>query len=138
MEEKLLGREDILGLLKSTSLLGEECWLTSGAALVLYGVKEGTRDIDLVCTTALADRLEAEGIPFRRSPLGGTRIFAYSAQVEVLEDWETEEVVDWEGLPVASLRSIRRQKEALGREKDWADIRLIDSFLEREGQCGFS
>ena len=38
MEEKLLGREEILGLLKSTSLLGEECWLTSGAALVLYGV----------------------------------------------------------------------------------------------------
>ncbi len=132
MDGIFLGRKDILNILRNVDLLGEDCWLTSGAALVLYGVKEETRDIDLVCTSQLADRLEAQGVPFRRSPLGNTRIFAYSGQIEVLEDWETEEVVQLEGLPAASLMSIRKQKEALGREKDQADIRLIDSFLSRE------
>lgn len=130
MEKGMLGREDILEILKGVPLLGEDCWLTSGAALVLYGIKEQTRDIDLVCTTELADRLEAQGVAFRRSPLGNTRIFAYSGQIEVLENWETDEVIQVEGLPAASLLSIRKQKEALGREKDWADIRRIDAFLE--------
>ena len=130
MEKGMLGRADILEILKDVPFLREDCWLTSGAALVLYGVKEQTRDIDLVCTTELADRLEAKGVAFRRSPLGNTRIFAYSGQIEVLENWETDEVIQIEGLPAASLLSIRKQKEALGREKDWADIRRIDAFLE--------
>ncbi len=134
MEKGMLGREDILEILKDVPLLGEDCWITSGAALVLYGVKEQTRDIDLVCTTEAADCLEAQGVAFRRSPLGNTRIFAYSRQIEVLENWETDEVVQVEGLPAASLMSIRKQKEALGREKDLTDIRLIDSFLEKEKQ----
>ena len=130
MEKGMLGRADILEILKDVPFLGEDCWLTSGAALVLYGVKEQTRDIDLVCTTELADRLEAKGVAFRRSPLGNTRIFAYSGQIEVLENCETDDVIQIEGLPAASLLSIRKQKEALGREKDWADIRRIDAFLE--------
>ncbi len=134
MEEPMLGREDVLAILRGAGLLEKGCWVTSGAALVLYGVKERTRDVDLVCGSQLADQLEQEGVPFRRSPLGNTRIFAVSGQVEVLEDWHTERVDMVEGLPVASLESIRQQKAALGREKDWADIRLIDKFLEGRRQ----
>ena len=52
-----------------------------------------------------------------------------------MEDWETEEVVEIEGLRSASLLSIRKQKEALGREKDLRDIALIDGFIrEKEGK----
>lgn len=131
MGEQRLFREDILRLTKELDFLGEDCWLTSGAALVLYGVKESTRDIDLICTTDLADKLEEQGVPFRRDGLDGTRIFAVSGQVEVLENWRTEEVIELEGLRAASLLSIRKQKEALGREKDLADIRLIDEFLKK-------
>ncbi len=132
MAENRLFREDILRLLQELDFLGEDCWLTSGAALALYGVKESTRDIDLICTTALADKLEKKGVPFRRDGLDGTRIFAVSGQIEVLENWHTDEVVELCGVRAASLPSIRRQKEALGREKDISDIRLIDGFLERD------
>ena len=91
--------------------------------------------MDLVCTKELADRLEAEGYPFRRDGLDNTRIFSVNEHVEVLEDWETEEVVEIEGLRSASLLSIRKQKEALGREKDLRDIALIDGFIrEKEGK----
>ncbi len=131
MGEQRLFRKDILELVGKLDFLGEDCWLTSGAALVLYGVKESTRDIDLVCTTALADKLEEQGVPFRRDGLDGTRIFAVGGQVEVLENWHTDEVIEWEGLRIASLLSVRKQKEALGREKDLADIRLIDAFLQK-------
>ncbi len=128
--EAFLNREDILRLLRELDFLGEDCWLTSGAALVLHGVKESTRDIDLICTTALADKLEGQGVPFRRDGLDGTRIFAVSGQIEVLENWHTDEVIELCGVRAASLLSIRRQKEKLGREKDLSDIRLIDEFLE--------
>lgn len=129
--EAVLHREDILRLLKELDFLGDGCWLTSGAALVLYGVKEATRDIDLICTTELADQLEQRGFPFRKDGLDGTRIFQINDKVEVLEDWQTDEVIELEGLKIASLLSIRKQKEALGREKDFEDIRLIDCFLEK-------
>lgn len=129
--ETLLHREDILRLLKDLDFLEDGCWLTSGAALVLYGVKEATRDIDLICTAELADQLEQRGVPFRRDGLDGTRIFQINDKVEVLEDWQTDEVIELDGLKIASLLSIRKQKEALGREKDFEDIRLIDCFLEK-------
>lgn len=135
MDEAKLVREDILRIVGELDFFGgEDCWLTSGAALVLYGVKEATRDVDLICTGQLADRLEAQGIPFHREGLDGTRVFAVSQDVEVLEDWKTEEVVRVKGLRAASLKSIRKQKEALGREKDLADIALIDQFM-RQGAC---
>lgn len=129
--ETLLHREDILRLLKDLDFLEDGCWLTSGAALVLYGVKEATRDIDLICTAELADQLEQRGFPVRKDGLDGTRIFQINDKVEVLEDWQTDEVIELEGLKIASLLSIRKQKEALGREKDFEDIRLIDCFLEK-------
>lgn len=129
--ETLLHREDILRLLKDLDFLEDGCWLTSGAALVLYGVKETTRDIDLICTAELADQLEQRGFPVRKDGLDGTRIFQINDKVEVLEDWQTDEVIELEGLKIASLLSIRKQKEALGREKDFEDIRLIDCFLEK-------
>lgn len=132
MPEPLLKKEDILRILPTLDFLGPDCWLTSGAALVLFGVKETTRDIDLICTAALADRLEAQGYPFKRDGMDNTRIFAVGSRVEVLEDWQTDEVVQAEGYPAASLASIRKQKAALGREKDWADIALIDQYIKEK------
>ncbi len=134
MEEAMLKREDVLRLVRTLKLPKDGWWLTSGAALVLYGVKERTRDVDLIYTTTLAGALEKGGVPFRRDSSDNTRIFALNEQVEVLENWHTDKVVELDGLPIASLPSIRRQKEALGRKKDMADIRLIDGFL-REHQA---
>lgn len=136
MKETLLNREDVLRIARSLDFMGESCWLTAGAALVLHGVKETTHDVDIVCTTELADRLEAQGVPFRRSQFDNTRIFAYNQDVEVLENWFTDTIVTIEGLRAASVESIRKQKEAQGREKDLADILLIDRFLKRKGERG--
>ena len=132
-KEKRLNREDILLIVSELDFFGgEDCWLTSGASLVLFGVKDSTRDVDVICTRALADRLEARGVPFRRDGLDNTRIFAFNSLVEVLEDWDTQEIVEEAGLRTASLLSVRAQKAALGRDKDLADMALIDAFLERK------
>ncbi len=134
MKEKLLRREEVLEIARGLEFMGQGCWLTAGAALVLQGVKETTHDVDIVCTTQMADQLEAQGVPFRKSPFDNTRIFAYNQDVEVLENWFTDKVITVEGLQTATVESIRKQKAAHAREKDLADIALIDQFLEKGKQ----
>ncbi|MBL4938544.1 hypothetical protein JK636_22835 [Clostridium sp. YIM B02515] len=49
----MLNKESIIKLVKDLDLPPNEYWITSGAALVIHGVKENTADIDLGCTTNL-------------------------------------------------------------------------------------
>lgn len=131
MAENVLKREDILRIVRELDFMGPDCWLTAGAALVLQGVKETTHDVDVVCSKETADLLEGRGVPFRRSEFDQTRIFAVSGQVEVLENWFTDEVVAVDGVRVASVESVRNQKAVQGRPKDQKDIEWIDRFLGR-------
>ena len=55
----MLKKAEIVGLLNEMAFDSDKYWVTSGAAMVIYGIKESTRDIDLGCTTELADKLEA-------------------------------------------------------------------------------
>lgn len=43
----MLNKEEIICLLKEAEFDINEYWVTSGAAMVLYGIKDMTRDIDL-------------------------------------------------------------------------------------------
>ncbi|ERI95024.1 hypothetical protein HMPREF1982_00510 [Clostridiales bacterium oral taxon 876 str. F0540] len=52
----MLYKEDIVRILKEMNLPLSEYWITSGAALVMHGVKETTRDIDLGGTTSLVEQ----------------------------------------------------------------------------------
>ena len=92
MSEKLLYREDVLRIARGIDFIGPDCWLTSGAALVLFGVRDSTHDVDLICTRELADRLEGSGYPFRRDGLDNTRIFAVNEHVE---GWRTGRPRKW-------------------------------------------
>ena len=105
-------------------------WLVTGAALVLFGVREETGDIDLGCTTEAADRLEADGYPYTVME-DGNRWFRIDRDTEVFENWICGSVEELDGYPVMSLEGIREMKQRLGREKDLKDIRLIDAFIAR-------
>ena len=102
-----------------------EYWVITGGAMVLYGFRPQTHDIDLGCTTALADRLEQQGYPVSRT-VDGSRKIAYADDVEIFENWleGTVELVD--GIPVVSVDGLIEMKRKLGREKDLADIALIE------------
>ena len=103
-------------------------WVTAGAALVLFGVREETNDIDMGCTREAADRLEADGCPYQVSA-DGNRSFRFDQETEIFENWLFDSVELVEGYPVMSLQGIREMKRHLGREKDLRDIQLIDAFL---------
>lgn len=126
----MLYKEDIVRILKEMNLPLSEYWITSGAALVIHGVKETTRDIDLGCTTNFVEQYIEKGCKYKVAN-DNTRIVEVSDEIEVLENWFVDKVEIIDGLPVGSLESIKKQKLELGREKDIKDIKLIDEYINK-------
>ena len=56
----------------------------------------------------------------------GTRRFSYSEHIEIFENWIEGSVEIISGVPVVSADGLIRMKRKLGREKDFADIALIE------------
>lgn len=125
----MLYKEDIIKILKEMNLPLNQYWITSGAALVIHGVKETTRDIDLGCTTELVEAFLKKGCKYKVVE-DNSRIVEVNDNIEILENWFVEKVEFIDELPVGSLKSIKKQKAELGREKDMKDIKLIDEFIK--------
>ena len=125
-----MNREELLARLRALPWDPKEYWLITGGAMVLYGLRERTHDVDLGCTTALADALEAQGHPYQVTS-DGNRWFKLGEELEVFENWLRGTVVQVEGVPVVSLRGLLEMKLALGREKDLRDAALIREALAR-------
>ena len=128
-----MNRAELLGRLERLKLSKEDYWLVTGGAMVLYGLRAETGDIDLGCTTKLADELEAKGFPVTRTPDGNRKI-CLSDDVEIFENWLYDCVEMCAGIPVISLRGLMAMKQALGREKDRQDVARIAEFLKAAQQ----
>ena len=126
-------RTDILERLRALDWPADEYWLVAGGAMVLYGLRAETHDLDLGCTTARADALAAAGVPYKEMEDGSGRWFSVSGDVEVFENWLMDRVELVDGVPVVSLQGLREMKLALGREKDLRDVARIDAFLQGGG-----
>ena len=123
----MLHKEEIVRLLTEAAFDIEEYWIVSGAAMVLYGIRDATRDIDLGCTSQMADKLEQTGYPTEVLRDGSRRI-VFSETIEIFENWIEDAAIFLDGLPVISLDGMIIMKEKLRREKDQRDIRLIKEF----------
>lgn len=127
-------KEEILRTLESFPYDKSEYWLITGAAMVLFGMREETGDIDLGCTEKMADELEKEGNLYRRTE-NGRRWFRYSEAIEIFEEWKTGPLVSCGDLQLLSPEGLIAMKEELGREKDLRDIALIREWLsERKAE----
>ena len=122
-----MNRAEIIEIMKSFDFDKSEYIISTGAAMVLHGVREQTHDIDLGCTKALSDKLIALGCDYITYPDGGRKI-SFSEDIEVSEFLYGGSAVTLYGLPVADLDTIIVTKRRLGREKDFRDIALIEQF----------
>ncbi|MEG1256126.1 hypothetical protein [Clostridium sp.] len=127
----MLYKEDIIKILKDIDLPLSEYWITSGAGLVIHGVKKSTNDIDLGCTTNLIEHFLKKGCKYRVAE-DNSRIMEITDTIEILENWFVDEIEFIDGLPIGSLESIKTQKTELGREKDIKDIRIIDEYIKNK------
>ena len=127
----MLTKQDIVEKIAMKPYPQNEYWISAGAGLVMHGVKNNTRDIDMGCTSFLANMLIENGLKWQFLD-NGTRKIEVDSDIEMYENWFADEVILIDNLCVASLQSIRNQKVKLNREKDWADIALIDKFTSAE------
>ena len=125
-----MDRQEILNCLSEFPYDRNEYWVITGGAMVLYGIREQTSDIDLGCSKRLADRLEADGYLFQRTD-NGNRWFKYGENIEVFEEWIMDSIETVYGFNVVSIKGLIEMKQDLGRDKDKKDIELIKAFLKR-------
>ena len=123
-----MNKVEIKAILSDFPYETDEYWIITGSAMVLYGIREETSDIDMGCTSDMADKLEAEGYLDHRSA-DGKRCFKYGKSIEIFEDWLRDSVGTIDGLPVISIKGLIEMKQELGREKDKRDIELIRRYL---------
>ena len=126
-----MNRQEILDLLKAFPYDRNEYWVVTGSAMVIYGIKDQAGDIDLGCSTKMADLLESDGYLFGRTE-DGNRWFKVGKSIEIFESWLFDSVVEINGFQVISLNGLIEMKKNIGREKDFRDIESIESFLNEK------
>lgn len=109
--------------------------LTSGAALVIHGVRDSCNDIDIQVDQATWEKLEwryGAAIQFVHNfpPFISLAVGPHDNQhrVKITNTVFPVEFVD--NIQVQTLDSIRRAKEQWGRRKDTVDIIAIEATLE--------
>ncbi len=121
----MFDRQSLVSRLKGLNLPQSDYWVVAGAAMVLHGFRSQTHDIDLGCSLRLADLLQQQG--FFVSLCGdGTRKIVYSEDIEIFENWLDGTVEIVSGIPVVGVDGLIQMKKNLGRQKDLADIALIE------------
>lgn len=73
----MFDKASLLQRLRTLSLPEKEYWVVAGAAMVLHGFRSQTHDIDLGCSTRLADKLERQGYTVSRCQDGTRKILYY-------------------------------------------------------------
>lgn len=125
-------KDDILRNLEASGLDLSRCWITAGGALVFYGLREETADIDMGCESSLADELQAAGYAITYGEFGRRR-FHLEGNIDLSENWARGTVSLMDGAPVVSLEDVLALKRQLGRPKDQADIVAIEKALAERG-----
>ena len=125
-----MNRQEIMDTLAAFPYDRNEYWVITGAAMVLYGIREQTGDIDLGCTAKMADLLEADGFLFHKTD-AGKRWFKIGHTIEVFEEWLEDSLETIDGLQIISIKGLIEMKQRLGREKDLRDIERIKDYLRR-------
>lgn len=122
-------KADVTRLVAALPFDRKAFWVAAGSAMCLYGFREETGDVDLGCTSCLADELEQKGFPSTLMP-DGSRRFAYNSDIEIYENFLFDKAEMLDDIPVISIKGLLEMKRFLGRAKDLADIALIERKLE--------
>ena len=128
----MFDKYSLIQRIQKLSFPESEYWVVAGGAMVLHGFRSQTHDIDLGCSSLLANKLEQQGYKVLRGE-DGTRKILYSENIEIFENWIEGTVDIVSGVPVVSVDGLIQMKKKLGREKDLADIALIKNLRENIG-----
>lgn len=113
--------------LKEKGLYPYSYWLGAGASLVLMGVIDDTKDIDIGCSIETFPNLAIKyGVQI--APLGG-RMVNIKDNIDVFEENYKPSTVVIDGFQCEILLSLKRFYRLRGRSKDLSRIQKINEFL---------
>ncbi len=125
-----MNKHEIIERLKALNLDSNEYWVVAGSAMVMYGLRKETHDIDLGGTTKLVDKL-IKPYPIEIMP-DGTRRVEIADDIEMFENWLFDEIVYDNQVPVISITGLLKMKRTLNRQKDQEDIKSIEQYLGKK------
>lgn len=126
-----MNKEEIIKILNKYNFDCDKYMIISSAALVLYGIKEKTKDIDIAVTKEYCDYLLKNfDCIFERVNEGNNVYYIDNIINFAINYYNKEESIIFENLPIQKIDSIKKLKEKLHREKDIKDIKLIEKYLK--------
>lgn len=120
----MLNKEQIVALIQKFDFDTSQYWIAAGAAMVIYGIRDTAGDIDMGCTSEMADKLQSLGYPIKILK-DGSRHILFNENIEIFENWGEGGTVYVDGIPIVSIDNLIDMKYQLGRDKDLKDIDLI-------------
>ena len=138
----MLNKEDVSRLSKEAmeklkDLTGsyDGFYISHGCALVMHGLREETNDVDAGVDSKIFDEIKDDYY----LDLDGRRINDFVNGLDLhredLEGVEREpDIVLMDGVPVATLNQVIKEKKELGREKDFEQIKLIETYMKNQSK----
>ena len=129
---------DIFSRIKALDLPFGEYVVVSSGTLEALGIRSA-RDLDIAVTPELFEKLRADGGWVEEERYG--KLFLSKPGIDIIHQlsWDAYPTTNEEaissaliigGIPFMNLYELKRFKRALGRKKDFADIKLIEEYEE--------
>ena len=114
--------------LESEGLQACDVTIGAGGAMIMHGLRDETRDIDIDVPDAVFAAMRTRGL-FEKEIRPGVYLVSYNEVIDLhrKEAFDTTQMI--EGVCVSTLESILALKRMLNREKDQLDIEKIEKAL---------
>lgn len=131
-------KKEYFDLVKSLGVKAEEVVLTSGSALLMYGLREQTSDLDVNIKLSLFNQIKQSGI-FPIGRFGEVEYIQISEVIDLhVQDFPEDQIVQIEGVSVPSVKELLRfkkrllahpERNPLKMEQDRCDIERLEKMF---------
>ena len=125
-----MNKKEIIDVLKSYNFDNSKYLVISGAAMVLYGIKGTTNDIDIAITKDYYDYLlnnykcNFDGLNKQGNPC-----YLIDDCINFGPNYYSDNKVIIDNIPVQSIKELLELKKYLNRDKDIIDIEKIEKYM---------
>lgn len=131
----MLNKEDVIRIVNELELPKDKFVVTSGSAMVLHGLREGTNDVDITVNKELFEYFEDKGYYVKYYKINENRTcvlidLTYDVQIIRAEEIPSEYVTIIDGIPTQTVEHLLEFKLGLNRDKDQNDIKVLKKYLK--------
>lgn len=127
-----MDKKEIIKIIDKMCMPKEEYYILGGSALVLLGIKEKTKDIDICISELLFKKLK-EKYNVKEENKNDCGFYKISSEIEVVVNNKKEFDRIWaNNYPVENPKTILKFKEDRNLEKDKIDIEKIKEYLKNK------